>query len=548
MHKIILLLLLTTMALISDSTTDSNQTLNIKNIVKTFIDTLSNNQDQSLMIKNRNITSQGESFFFIVPNKELNIPDNISIEQLNNQYSQYLNLYTINDINYTATHFSVTSSIVPLQKESKTQTLSLAEQTYLMHKFMYEKAITLYGTYDTDTNAYSLSLKDINLSIKDKIDFQTKNIQLFGFYNPYNILSNKSTLNLGYIHVVPPKSSPGEYITLKDATFSTYIEENNSTVNAHTSISIGNFDINAPSDIQMHLKGLDLNITFGNLDLETYKEISEKMQKYSTTMQEDEINMLSLKLLSKSKNLFIEISNFSTKNFSIDNQEFGSFKLNSKISLTSTQDLLQLLMTSPESILTILKANAHLEFSEELLKNIYKVDKSVASFISLFANYKKNDLIFDITLKDTSFIVNNKVFNLDQFISLPTNLPHTSSRHNSPKIDGKYGQTALHKAVKADDINKTINILNENIDIDFPDKLGRTALHYAAFNGNIEIAKILLNHHANIDAIENVRSWSPLFFAVFMGHKKMKSFLIQQGANKSIKDRAGKSITTYEEK
>ena len=63
----------------------------------------------------------------------------------------------------------------------------------------------------------------------------------------------------------------------------------------------------------------------------------------------------------------------------------------------------------------------------------------------------------------------------------------------------KFGCTALHSAVDAQDIERVRELVPE-AEIDAANKNGRTPLHFAVDMGNIEIVRILLEAGANVNA------------------------------------------------
>ncbi len=66
--------------------------------------------------------------------------------------------------------------------------------------------------------------------------------------------------------------------------------------------------------------------------------------------------------------------------------------------------------------------------------------------------------------------------------------------------------------------------------VDFPDSHGWTGLHWAASAGHADIAGILLDASANIEAVDG-GNWTPLFWAVVKGHEPVVSLLLGRGAN-----------------
>lgn len=65
------------------------------------------------------------------------------------------------------------------------------------------------------------------------------------------------------------------------------------------------------------------------------------------------------------------------------------------------------------------------------------------------------------------------------------------------------GRTALHCAVKSQNIEKLNMLIEKNYNINAVDSMGRTALHYACKSGLTETAKILLSRGANLEIVDS---------------------------------------------
>ncbi len=74
-------------------------------------------------------------------------------------------------------------------------------------------------------------------------------------------------------------------------------------------------------------------------------------------------------------------------------------------------------------------------------------------------------------------------------------------------------------------------LLDHGFDPNRPNWIGRTFLHRAAERGDTEIARILLEYGAEIDAVELEHSGTPLAAAAREGQVEMVRFLIERGAD-----------------
>ena len=87
---------------------------------------------------------------------------------------------------------------------------------------------------------------------------------------------------------------------------------------------------------------------------------------------------------------------------------------------------------------------------------------------------------------------------------------------------------AIRRAVEADS-----NVVGR-VDSD-----GMTLLHWVAAIGNTDIAAMLLDAGAAVDAPASNDAWTPLHFAALAGKAKMAAFLVERGASLDARDRGG---------
>ncbi|XP_064362845.1 inversin isoform X5 [Dromaius novaehollandiae] len=116
-------------------------------------------------------------------------------------------------------------------------------------------------------------------------------------------------------------------------------------------------------------------------------------------------------------------------------------------------------------------------------------------------------------------------------------------KHPSVKDDSDLeGRTSFMWAAGkgSDDVIRTMLNLKLDIDINMTDKYAGTALHAAALSGHVNTVKLLLEHNAQVDALD-VMKHTPLFRACEMGHKEVIQTLIEGGAGVDLVDQDGHS-------
>lgn len=120
-------------------------------------------------------------------------------------------------------------------------------------------------------------------------------------------------------------------------------------------------------------------------------------------------------------------------------------------------------------------------------------------------------------------------------------LKENPKRANERRFDG---YPLLHLAVGLDDREVVAELIRDGVDVNLPnksDEMGNeneTALHAAAWWGRPEMAKILIDAGANVNAVDKDRS-TPLHEAVRMGKIRVARLLLERGANLDAKDNKG---------
>ena len=572
-----------------------SQELNITSIIKESINSFEKKQPQNTSnwyIKDRRENINGESFIV-----GISAPgQNANIEEFDEIYKDFEGLSIFNDIKYTKNTISAISTIVALPKNNNLD-------IDIKNEIINDKVLVLHSNYNIDNFNYRFFLKDINLSVSDMMQIETSNIQSNGHYNPNNIIDNKNVFLFDKVMFLSlAKYHNDEYMHFKNLKVVSEAKTNGENININIIYSIGLSAIQIPGN-HSKIENLNFSMSIGNLNLKTYQELAKFSQNYIGNIEKsEEFQMLLLELFARSKDMYIEVSDLSFSNAIIEGEEIGSMALNAKVSLKGTKELMQMLMVDPKLALLALSMEAKIKFQKDILKKAYKKDKQVGAFLSLFAKYENDNVIYHAVYKEGQLIINDQLIPLNQLgfadqrlfesthklnntqikeevvTSTPTLSVESTTKNEDlkRKIEAsdsiekdlntsvetkiksvpeeknkhmeKYGQNMLHEAVlsrRIEDVKKLI--VNKVFDINQADKLGRAPLHYAAFNGDIEIAKVLLEDGANINAVDKTKSWTPLFFAVFMKHKEMANFLIGYGADKTRKDKLNRTIELYQE-
>lgn len=65
--------------------------------------------------------------------------------------------------------------------------------------------------------------------------------------------------------------------------------------------------------------------------------------------------------------------------------------------------------------------------------------------------------------------------------------------------------------------------------------LGGSYLHLLALQGNMELAKLMINYGADINAIDDEYCTTPFGWAAKYGQTEMVAFLLEQGAKRVLK-------------
>ncbi|XP_066941553.1 ankyrin-2-like isoform X49 [Macrobrachium rosenbergii] len=95
------------------------------------------------------------------------------------------------------------------------------------------------------------------------------------------------------------------------------------------------------------------------------------------------------------------------------------------------------------------------------------------------------------------------------------------------------GLNALHLASKEGHVHVVTELLQRGASVDAATKKGNTALHIASLAGQEEIVKVLVQHQALVN-IQSQNGFTPLYMAAQENHDNVVRFLLANNANQSL--------------
>lgn len=98
---------------------------------------------------------------------------------------------------------------------------------------------------------------------------------------------------------------------------------------------------------------------------------------------------------------------------------------------------------------------------------------------------------------------------------------------------GKYGNSALMKAVREKEYEIAKAIISKGVELEIKNIDGNTALWNACFGGDIRCVELLIKNGINLDN-ENDNKVTPLMYCASSGQEDMTKILLEYGANKDI--------------
>ncbi|XP_046392833.1 ankyrin-3 isoform X28 [Ischnura elegans] len=127
---------------------------------------------------------------------------------------------------------------------------------------------------------------------------------------------------------------------------------------------------------------------------------------------------------------------------------------------------------------------------------------------------------------NTAFLRAARAGNLDKVLEyLKSNIDINTSNAN--------GLNALHLASKDGHVNVVTELLKRGATVDAATKKGNTALHIASLAGQEEVVKILVQNGASVN-VQSQNGFTPLYMAAQENHDNVVRFLLANGANQSL--------------
>ncbi len=106
----------------------------------------------------------------------------------------------------------------------------------------------------------------------------------------------------------------------------------------------------------------------------------------------------------------------------------------------------------------------------------------------------------------------------------------------------------LRSSIRDNDIEKVKEFMDKGVDVEAKDRFfGATPLMQAAFEGRIEIALLLIQKGADVNA-KNKLGATPLMYAVSAGQIETARMLIEKGADVNARDNGDETALSKAEK
>jgi ankyrin repeat protein len=142
--------------------------------------------------------------------------------------------------------------------------------------------------------------------------------------------------------------------------------------------------------------------------------------------------------------------------------------------------------------------------------------------------------------------VRGLILSLLFLLSLPPTPSPNQQKESSPsafrsETNGSLNE-ALHIAVRSGNLNEVNKLLASGVDVNARDGLGSTPLLDAAWSGNADMARVLLQHGADVNAAHREAGSTALEYAVLTGHTAVVKLLLAAGADTTRRYRYDQTV------
>ncbi|KAG3121564.1 hypothetical protein PI124_g312 [Phytophthora idaei] len=106
-------------------------------------------------------------------------------------------------------------------------------------------------------------------------------------------------------------------------------------------------------------------------------------------------------------------------------------------------------------------------------------------------------------------------------------------------------ETETQAAVKAGDVGKLQELLDNGVNLDVKDEDERTPLHWACATGRLDVAEFLLERGKAAVNVQDDAGWTPLMSAASTGHGDIVGLLLSKGADANLPNENGQIPLHY---
>ncbi len=108
-------------------------------------------------------------------------------------------------------------------------------------------------------------------------------------------------------------------------------------------------------------------------------------------------------------------------------------------------------------------------------------------------------------------------------------------------IGGCVSTPTINNYIRDGNTEESLKYINSGGKVNVSDDYGLSPIHMAASKGNIQVLKALIDHGANVNAVEKKSSMTPIHYAAYNKNSAAIKLLIKNGANIDSNDRKGRT-------